>query len=140
MPVATVSLNITGFPAEVLRENKNCVANGAMTAWYMLFPISILCVFTCNVLVVSILVCVVPSLVKDCPILVSNIDDFDVLTVFFPDPEFRLQENIVGTRSRVFFNLLDINSNVKAGTFTFPSAGQETCKQITVYVRVRQHT
>ena len=36
LPVATVSLNITGFPAEVMRENKSCVANGPMTAWYTL--------------------------------------------------------------------------------------------------------
>ena len=68
------------------------------------------------------------------------IDDFDVLTVFFPDPEFRLQENIVGTKSRVLFDPLDINSNVKTGTFNIPSADQEACKEITVYVRVRQHT
>ena len=58
----------------------------------------------------------------------------------FPDPEFRLQENIVGTRSRVFFDPLDITSNVKTGTFNISSADQVACKPITVYVRVRQHT
>ena len=58
----------------------------------------------------------------------------------FPDPEFRLQENIVGTRSRVFFDSLNNSSNVKTAIFNIPSAGQETCKEITVYVRVRQHT
>ena len=63
-PVATVSLNITDFPAEVKRDQKNCMADGAMTAWYDI-PDNRYCAFTCYFLIVSILVCVVPSLVKD---------------------------------------------------------------------------
>ena len=43
-PVATVSLNITDFPAEVKRDQKNCMANGAMTAWYDI-PDNRYCVF-----------------------------------------------------------------------------------------------
>ena len=58
----------------------------------------------------------------------------------FPDPKFRLQENIVGTRSRVFFDPLNNINNVITDTFNISSAGQEVCKEIAVYVRVRQHT
>lgn len=64
-PVASVSLNITDFPAEVKREQKNCMANGVMTAWYMIFLIIDIVYIYMLFLIVSILVCVVASLVKD---------------------------------------------------------------------------
>ena len=56
------------------------------------------------------------------------------------DPQYRLQENIVGPRSRVFFNPLDVNSSITTGVFNIPNVGQELCRPITVYVRVRQHS
>ena len=57
-----------------------------------------------------------------------------------PDPQYRLQENIVGTRSRVFFDPLNANRTMITGVLDIPNVGQESCQPITVYVRVRQHT
>ena len=62
------------------------------------------------------------------------------MIICVPDPQYRLQENIVGTRSRVFFDPLDVNITMITGVLDIPNVGQESCQPITVYVRVRQHT